>query len=216
MISRGTTGGWRGIFIEKKIFDLNSKWNLVASPDGAMVAVGAMPQTTRLYRTKDGTLVARLPESRGTPLFSPDGKLVVTQTYHKPNLMVWNTANGALIRTLDGSHDHEIKATAFSPQRSNLILAAGDEGGRITIWDASKWEIIGAIAHKIQGRATAVPVRGLGLCRKWKRDCRWHEFWRGCGLRCHITQERQNSQAIRPHKSCRVFTQYRCIGHLRR
>ncbi len=68
---------------------------------------------------------------------SPDGKVLVSGSgFADPAIRVWDTANGRLLRQLDG-HTAWVCKLVFSRDGRQLISAAGDQ--TIRFWDTSTW-----------------------------------------------------------------------------
>lgn len=75
--------------------------------------------------------------------FSPDSKLIVTLVCD--NLAyIWNTHDGALLRTLPGPGG-TVKAAAFSPDSKRIVL--GSSGGTVGIWRVSDGETLNTIQN---------------------------------------------------------------------
>ena len=83
----------------------------------------------------------RLPDSGGRPLFSPDGKLLVTGL-RDLQLMVWDVATRHQIaRAPAGASLITMK---FSP--AGDIFATGNDDGTIRLWDTTTHRVVGILA----------------------------------------------------------------------
>jgi len=74
---------------------------------------------------------------------SPDGEYVVSGAKFGYKVMLWRTADGALI--WEKAHESEVEAVTFSPDASKI--ATGGEDFYLRIWKASNGEEIHKIEH---------------------------------------------------------------------
>lgn len=107
------------------------------SPDGKLLASGGDDWTFRLWNVDTHQNIATLEHITGRHrsqvkdvVFSPDGEMLATAGQH---VKLWDLDSQNEIATLQ--HDEYVWALAFSP--NGQLLAAGDAGGTIRIWDVA-------------------------------------------------------------------------------
>lgn len=106
------------------------------SPDSRLLASGSSDRIVRLWEIKTGTLAQDLdvPSNYCNALsvtFSPDGRLLSSTSID--NVVLWDTANGTPITTLEG-HSNSISSVAFSPD-SRLLASVSDH--MVRLWDTA-------------------------------------------------------------------------------
>jgi WD40 repeat protein len=109
----------------------NTMWGADISPDGSRVAVSMSEDKARLFNTVTNQTIELSSQNKGnatTPLFSPDGKVFVTNG--KSGALIWDSKDGTLKRILPAST--QVRTTAFSSDGRNLALI---EDRTITIWN---------------------------------------------------------------------------------
>jgi WD40 repeat protein len=99
----------------------------VFNPNGKVVAT-ADGSGVQLWDVTTGRGVRTLPGRTGEPLFSPDGKLLVTR-----GGAIWDVASGRILRTIAGLGKTQVGA--FSPN-GKLLLSWGEDG-TARIWDVA-------------------------------------------------------------------------------
>jgi WD40 repeat protein len=81
-------------------------------------------------------------------VFSRDGTLVVSGS-NEGGIKLWDTATGALLRTLDG-HTQGVSAVAFSPDGVRILSCAEFETERpVKLWDTATGQLLRAFATGI-------------------------------------------------------------------
>ncbi|MCJ7734586.1 MAG: WD40 repeat domain-containing protein [Anaerolineales bacterium] len=123
------------------------------SPDGTLLATGAIDRSVKIWNSQTGELLQTLPQAaQGTAVkFSPDGSLLasghcggsINTICQKGTITLWNTDNWQIFKTLDGAQDW-VDGVAFSTDRS--VLAGLSRDGFIYFWRISD----GILLQKIQ------------------------------------------------------------------
>jgi hypothetical protein len=128
---------------------------LAFTPDGRILASVAGPEV-RLWRVKDGKLLATLPadpELVLTAAFSPDGKQLATAGADG-QVRLWDPLTSKKLRTLKG-HKDKVTALAFSPD--GKLLASGSYDKAVRLWNPASGEMaIQWVTCKGKGHVTAV------------------------------------------------------------
>lgn len=112
------------------------------SPDGRWLArLSKVPELYEIARRAPGASL-ELPGDAPTlhaPAFSADGRLLAvgysvatSPRAEKSGVLVWESATGKLVATLADGADGST-AVAFSP--SGALVASGDRGGNVTVWE---------------------------------------------------------------------------------
>lgn len=136
------TGGGSG---EIKLWDLSGPkelqsfvghdgkvMGLAVSPDGRLLASGAVDKTARIWNLRTGHCERVLKGHRSrvrSVAFSPDGKTLATGSWDK-TLRLWRVRDGKLIHSI-GNHDDAIYAVKFSPDGRILATACYDSRIRL-------------------------------------------------------------------------------------
>jgi WD40 repeat protein len=116
---------------------------LAFAPDGSLVSLaadgsvraGAVAPTWKLEREIKPAEAAAPPIDRVTALeFSPDGALLASGggiPSREGELVIWNTADGAPARRIDGAHSDVVYDVAFSPDGTRLASGGADKFARL-------------------------------------------------------------------------------------
>ena len=126
------------------------------SPDGKLLASGGDDWTFRLWDVETHQNIATLDHISGRNrsqvkdvVFSSDGQILATAGLH---VKLWNINSQNEIATLQ--HDKYVLALAFSP--NGHLLAAGDFGGTIRIWDVATQKAVAQLEGDMSGVYTLV------------------------------------------------------------
>ena len=96
------------------------------------------------------TTMAHEGQSSCAPVFSPDGRLVVTGgQVDEYTVKVWE-APGLVCREVLHGHEGPVRRLSFA-QNGRLLASSGDDGA-VRVWDADDWELL----HVIEPGAGAV------------------------------------------------------------
>src|SRR5262249_18780820 len=138
--------------------------SLAFAPDGNKLISGGAGDSAIIWDVERATPLHRL---EGHPAgvygvgFTPDGARAVTGS--DKTLRLWRVADGTLILEKKGlfedaerkSHNAEVTALAVS---SRGIIASGDQGGEIWLWDGITGEALRMLANTTQ---TGLPIGSL-------------------------------------------------------
>jgi len=86
---------------------------------------------------------ANLWTTNGEPLFSPDGRFLLTWEL-VPTLHVWDPDDGRLLQTLE--HTERVENAAFNP-KSPHVLATGGRDSMLKVWDLSAGKLLMQLQH---------------------------------------------------------------------
>jgi WD40 repeat protein len=123
------------------------------TPDGKWLALIGLTDDIEIREFPSGegkrTLADPSPHTSGS--FSPDGTLLATANYND-TILLWNTRDWTLERTLRGPSNECVQALAFAPDGRQI--ASGSRDGLIEIWEVAT----GKKLRQIKGYGVAVRV----------------------------------------------------------
>jgi RNA polymerase sigma factor (sigma-70 family) len=114
-----------------------SPTTILASPDGATVAVAGADGTVRFFSGENGKELARLEAHAGAVnalAFSADGKQLCTAGSDK-TVQLWDMENRERVATLNG-HTESVLGVAFSPDGTMIATASADKTAKV--WEFKK------------------------------------------------------------------------------
>lgn len=139
----------RNLFIVRFLHDHKAPVSSLSfSPSGDLLASGSLDKTIRLWETESWSPVGHPLAAHHAKVtsvaFSPDGKTLASAGHDK-NIFLWDVAR----RSQDGEpligHDHVIESIAFSNRQGCNILASGDWGGELRLWDWRRRAQVGPV-----------------------------------------------------------------------
>ncbi|RRR74196.1 MAG: hypothetical protein EI684_07565 [Candidatus Viridilinea halotolerans] len=170
-------------------------WALDFGPGGLELASGGWDEAVRLWRTSDGSMIARLDDQAGNVLsvsFSPDGLLVAVASSNG-EVKIWGARGGKLVQTLATPQAYQ-ESVHFSPDSQVLITNGSD--ATIRYWRLSDGAVLQRIATVPNAVALACRPDGQALavaCHD--RRIRMYDAERG-NLVATLTGHREGLSAI--------------------
>jgi WD40 repeat protein len=122
------------------------------SPDGKMIATGAMDNTVRLWKAETGEEVGVLdhPSAVVSVCFEPvDSQRLATVCWYD-NVRIWDVATQSLVLKFKVTDAQHVNHVTFSPDGTTLATAHGD--GLVGLWNSQS----GQQLHAIHGHAGSV------------------------------------------------------------
>ena len=113
---------------------LQSAKSAIFSPDGREILTAS--DQMRLWNSSSGTLSASFPggdETTWSPLYSPDGGLILTYSKDRMRVRIRSTPDLKLKATL--THEQPVNDALFSPDSKRVVTAGQDGAARV--WDIS-------------------------------------------------------------------------------
>jgi WD40 repeat protein len=143
---------------------------LAFSPNGKMLAIGAMDDSVRLWDTESRKQVLKIdldpsgPYQRGNAVrgvaFSPDNKIVASAS-DDGIVRLWSAESGKLVRTLKGHKDFAY-AVVFSTD--GKLIASSSADNTIKVWDSASGELKQTLqGHNVYVNSVAFSPNGRFL-----------------------------------------------------
>ena len=129
------------------------------SPDGRLLATGAVDRSVKIWDSQSGALIDTLSQAgQGTAIkFSPDGSLLASGLCSESinldcqigSVILWDSASWGISKILTGPGDW-VDGVAFTPNMS--ILAGASRNGLVYLWRLSD----GTLLHTLGGQPYGV------------------------------------------------------------
>ncbi len=129
------------------------------SPDGKKIVAVAGMGNIKVWDTETGSLLFNLSAGPNgelaemLPVFSPDGKNILTYNWHDSTAGLWNATNGHFLYNLKGVID--MKFAAFSPDNKKVLILT--TAGAASIWNAET----GELQNSLTGHTDAINYIGF-------------------------------------------------------
>jgi len=131
--------------------------SMALSPDGNNLAAigseGAIYFWDLETRRPDGKPITNITDPREGLVYSPDGNLLA---FFCGGICLWESSSGNLVNSWDASFELYPSRLVFDP--SGEMIASGDGGGNIRLWDVSTGALLAELPH-----AFAYEVFSLGF-----------------------------------------------------
>jgi WD40 repeat protein len=122
--------------------------SLAFSPDGQILASGAVVGVVKLWDVATGEVISSSKEHTGHVLglaFSPDGGTLASAGGSDGTVKLWDVAAGQVVSTLD-KHTGWVFSVAFSPD--GRALASGSGGDGVRLWDVTTGQEMGVFPYR--------------------------------------------------------------------
>ena len=98
-----------------------------------------------VWNVENGKHLCNIPQNslNFSPLFSNDGKMLLTFNFMDKNAYLWDCESGVLLEKLQ--HDAYTRKAIFSPDES--ILATSDDDGIIYLWEPKSGKLLSVIKN---------------------------------------------------------------------
>lgn len=151
--------------------------SLAFSRDGGLIVSGSDDQSVRVFRTSDGSNVAKMQQDSGFVVgvaFSPDAKIVASASSDQV-VRLWKVSDGSLITLLKG-HTGAVNSVAFSPD--GRLLASGAEDKTVRLWNVADGQVVKTFVHPVPVFSVVFSPDGSelatgaddGIIRMWSVD----------------------------------------------
>jgi WD40 repeat protein len=123
--------------------------DVVFSPDGLLLASASEDVKVKLWRVNDGNLLYTL-DGQVLPRFSPDGHLLVCESFPDGKVKFWRVSDGGLVRTIEGHPPYYVRTIVFSPD--GRLLVSGSDGPIIKLWRVND----GILVKTLEGHTSGI------------------------------------------------------------
>ena len=134
---------------------------------GSMLAVAS--DETRLWDVRQARLLASLPGTAASLVFTPDGGRLLAGLAGDGTIQVWDVRSRQVIGKMVG-HSGAVRSIAFSPDGSRIVSASDD--ATVRLWDPRTFEQMLVLRGHRRGVKGAVFTPDGSRIISWERGVR--------------------------------------------
>jgi WD40 repeat protein len=142
------------------------------SKDGSKIVSSGVDDTTRVWNAKTGALIQDIESGAGSANFSPDGNFIVASALDDEDVILVNSKDGKVIRTLKGHTDY-VYESDFSVDGQRIVTSSDDLTAKV--WETKTGKLLRSFKHPkavldatfIAGNSRIVTGDDDGFVRVW-------------------------------------------------
>ncbi len=142
------------------------------SKDGSKIVSSGVDDTTRVWNAKTGVLILDIESGAGSANFSPDGNFIVASAPNDEDVLLVNSKDGKVIRTLKGHTDY-VYESDFSVDGQRIVTSSDDLTAKV--WETKTGKLLRSFKHPkavldatfIAGNSRIVTGDDDGFVRVW-------------------------------------------------